>query len=504
MANKNNQSEKIMTPAVIATMIVCGILLVAVILFSVITRSSMYLKQQQAVKVGDDVVNSVEYGYFYTSVYNNFISTYSNYLSYIGYDSQRLPAAQTTKYGDQTWVEYFTEQASAAAVQQSIMVQEGKKAGFACDEAAQEEYVNSAISQIETYAALYGYSPSKYLETMYGDGMDLETFCQCLADEYYASEYANHVYENIEVSDEEAEEYKNENLATFTTFDGRLYTYAFKANDEESKAEALNKVNALVAAATSSEAFEQFVQDELAAKEAEKETEDETEEDTDKETEKKDLTAVNGVYVSSYAEDVQEWLLSEERVAGDVEYFEGTNKYTVVYYDSTELKDYNLRDIEFAFVAIETTEDDKDTEEDESAGNIKKKEEALAKAQSFLDEFKAGEQTAEAFNALGKAKTEGEDAPLDAANSSEAVTNEGNNPEIEEWLFDEARQVGDVEIIEAEEGYYVVYYAAENEPLWKVSSTASVQGEKYNEMYEGLVETYGVIYNEQAIDKATF
>ncbi len=498
MANKNNQSEKIMTPAVIATMIVCGILLVAVVLFSVITRSSMYLKQQQAIKVGDDVVNSVEYGYFYTGAYNNFLNTYGNYLSLLGYDSKLPPASQTTKYGDQTWVEFFTEQASAAAVQQSIMVQEGKKAGFTCDEVAQKEYVDAAVSQVETYAALYGYTTSKYLEAMYGDGMDLETFRQCIANEYYVSEYANHVYENIEVSDEEAEEYKNENLATFTTFDGRLYTYSFKANDEESKTEALSNVNALVAAATSPEAFEQFVQDQLAAEKDEEEKED------GKEIEQKDITAVDGAYVSSYAEDVQEWLLSEERVAGDVEYFEGTNKYTVVYYDSTELKDYNLRDIEFAFVMVETVEDDEKTEEDESEVNEQNKADALAAAQAFLDEFKAGEQTAEAFNALGKAKTEGEDAPLTGANSYEAMTNEGNNPEIEEWLFDEARQVGDVEIVEAEEGYYVVYYAAENEPFWKVSSTASVQGEKYTEMYEGLVETYGVIYNEEAIDKATF
>ncbi len=499
MANKNTQSEKIMTPAVIATTVVCGILLVAVILFSLITRSTAFLKQQEAVKVGDDVIDSIEYSYFYAGAYNNFMNTYGNYLSLLDYDSKLPPAAQTSTYGDQTWVEYFVSQASAAAVQQSIMVQEGKKAGFTCDEAAQEEYVNAYVSQIETIAKFYGYTTAQYLETMYGDGMDLKTFRQCVENDYYASEYANHVYEGIEVSDEEAEEYKNENIGTFTTFNGRLYSYSFKANDEESKAAALENVNALVAAATSSEAFEQFVQSQIIAKEEDKE-----EKEDDKETEHKDLTSVNGTYVSSYAEDIQDWLLSEDRVAGDVEYFEGTNKYTVVYYDSTALKDYNLKDIEFAFVAVETVEDDEETDEDESEVNVKNREEALAAAQAFLDEFKAGEQTAEAFAALGKAKTEGEDAPLTSANSYEAMTNEGSNPEIEEWLFNEARQVGDVEIVEAEEGYYIIYYAAENEAFWKVSSTASVQGEKYTKMYEDLVEAYGVVYNEQAIDRGTF
>ena len=497
MANKNNQSEKIMTPAVIATMIVCGILLVAVVLFSVITRSGFYLKQQQAVKVGDEVINSVEYGFFYTSACNSFMNQYGNYLALLGYDSNLTPANQTSKYGDQTWVEYFVEMANESAVRQAVLLQEGQKAGFTVDEAKQKEAVDSTIAQIKMIASYYGYSAAKYIEAMYGDGMDEATLRECLEKDYYVSEYASHVYEGIEVSDEEAEEYKKENLAAFTTFDGRVYTYSFKADDEESKADALNKANALVAAATSSEAFEQFVQGQLVAEKDESEEED-------KETEVKDITAINGAYVSSYAEDVQEWLLSEERVAGDVEYFEGTNKYTVVYYDSTDLKDYNLRDTEIALVTYETVEDDKKTEADESEVNEKNKADALADAQAFLDEFKAGEQTAEAFNALGKAKSEGEDAILAGANTVDGMTNEGNNSEIEEWLFDEARQVGDVEIIDTKDGYYIVYYAAENEPFWKVSSTASVKNEKYDEMYKALVEAYGVTYNEEGIDKATY
>jgi hypothetical protein len=497
MANKNNKSEKIMTPGVIATIVVCGILLVAVVLFSVITRSSAYLKQQEAVKVGDNVVNAVEFGYFYTTAYNSFINQYGNYLSLLGYDSSLTPANQTSKYGEQTWVEYFTEQASAAAVRQSVMLQEGKKAGFTVDEAKQTEYVNSAVTQIETYAALYGRTPASYLDAMYGNGMDMATFKKCIANEYYVSEYSNQVYENIEVSDEEIEEYKNENIATFTTFDGNLYTYSFKANDEESKAEALNNVNALIAAATSSEAFEQFVQNQIASKDTE-----DTEEE--KETEIKDITVVDGAYVNTYTEDVQEWILSEERAAGDVEYFEGTNKYTVVYYDNTELKDYNLRDIELALVTFETVEDDEETDEDESEVSVKNREEARNTAQAFLDEFKAGEQTAEAFHALAQSKLEGEKPTLAGANSVDAITNEGNNPEIEKWLFDEARKVGDVEIVEVEGGYYIVYYAAENEAFWKVSSSVSVQNEKYTELYEGLVETYGVTYNEEVMDKVAF
>ena len=393
MASKNNQSEKIMSPSVIITMIVCGILLIAVIAVALVMRSGAYLKSQDAVTVGDETVNAVEYAYFYNTTVNNYLnsSDYYYYLYLMGYDFSVPPSRQETTAGEQTWLEYFVELASDGVVQNTVLYLEGQKAGFTLEQSEVDEYVDEYIESVKAAATSYNYSFKDYLEAAYCNGMDEATLRDCVTRAYYVSEYYEHFIETIEVTDEETVAHRDENLAQYTTVTLRSNNYAYTASDDASTAEALAKAQQHVAEGVTAEAFEEVAHKML---EAEKQ-----EENADK-----DLTLKEDVAVSSYTTEIQEWLLSEERVEGDVAYFNQGNSYVALYFISTELLDYNVRDFSYIYVPAETVADNEETEEDESEVTDEQLAAALASAEAIVNEFLAGEKTKEAFTALAEAK----------------------------------------------------------------------------------------------------
>ena len=319
--------------------------------------------------------------------------------------------------------------------------------------------------------------------------MDEATLRDCITRAYYVSEYYNHMIESIEVSDEEAAAHRDENLANYTVADIRANTYTYTSSDDASMAEALAKAQQHVTEGVTAEAFEEAAHKMLDASEQEENAE-------------KDLTLKEDVNINGYSTEIQEWLLSDERVEGDVAYFDQGSSYIAIYFINTELLDYNVRDFSYIYVPAETVEDNEETEEDESEVTDEQLAVALATAEAILDEFLAGEQTKEAFATLAEAKV-AENTNL-YNGEVEEMTNQGSYVEIEEWLFAEDRQVGDVDTVETDAGYYIVYYTEMGDEYWKASSVAEVTAEKYDTWFAEAEASYAVSYNEQSIDKVVY
>ena len=101
------------------------------------------------------------------------------------------------------------------------------------------------------------------------------------------------------------------------------------------------------------------------------------------------------------------------------------------------------------------------------------------KAVSILEEYNAGEKTEDAFAALAE-KYSDDTASLEEGGKTsgglyEDITKGQMVEEFESWVYDPARQPGDVEIIETSYGWHIMYFVSRHdEPEWKESIISSI------------------------------
>ena len=118
------------------------------------------------------------------------------------------------------------------------------------------------------------------------------------------------------------------------------------------------------------------------------------------------------------------------------------------------------------------------------------------KALEILDEYKAGEQTEEAFAALA------EKYSSDTGSVGEETAGGGLYTDIEKgkmvapfenWVYDEARKTGDVDIIQTSYGWHIMYFvSAHEEAPWIETIRNSIATEKQTEREEAVkTETDG-------------
>ena len=166
----------------------------------------------------------------------------------------------------------------------------------------------------------------------------------------------------------------------------------------------------------------------------------------------------------------REWLTDDSRQPGDLTSIEVENTgYCVVQFlgrekDTDSYQTMNYRSIQ---ILAETT-----PSEDGSTALPTEDQLAAAKeqAQGLLDQWKAGDATADSFA---------------------------------DWLFAQGRQVGDTTVVESTDssgnvtGYQVLYVESFGEIQWKYQAASSLRSEDYNQWYEDLQAKYPAELTEE-------
>ena len=117
---------------------------------------------------------------------------------------------------------------------------------------------------------------------------------------------------------------------------------------------------------------------------------------------------------------------------------------------------------------------------------------AKAKAEKILADYLAGEKTEESFEAIGLEKTEDSNVFYDNVLEGQMVE------EFEDWLFDDARVVGDTGVVQTKFGFHVMLYRGE-ELLSDVNAKTGIVNEKYSAFFEA--NRSKVTVNEKAAEK---
>ena len=185
-------------------------------------------------------------------------------------------------------------------------------------------------------------------------------------------------------------------------------------------------------------------------------------------------------------DELSEWLFGGAK-AGDTKIITDTDNSTVTVYmlasepSRDESKTANVRQILFT----------------ESVWGSSEK--ALEKAEEVLAEFEAGDKSEESFRLLALAYSE------DAGSYYNGGMYENILPgqmveTFNDWCFDESRTAGDVDIIETDYGYHIMYYVGEGLDSWQSSVSGAIITEKFNEFSEEVTTGYPVEFDDSVLN----
>lgn len=311
-----------------------------VVLAAVISIGSSLVRRNTAlngtyVKVGDHELSKMEYDYYYNSAVNNYLTTYSSMLPYLGLDTTADFDGQIYS-GEMTWKDLFDEMTVEQIKQTRVMVKEAGEKGFTYD--SQEEY-DTFAGQIKTYADNAKVSLKEYYKQTFGDYATPDRIEPFVRENMLASAYYNHLLEENAASEDEVAAYYEEHQKEYDKVDYRsfIFTAELEADADEdainaAMTELKKKADDMMKARQDGEDFEA-----LCAKNASEDMKDNYE---DAESE---YSLTEGRYSSGISSIMQDWLYEDGRKEGDITVLEDENnhQYYVVefvkrYFDETD------------------------------------------------------------------------------------------------------------------------------------------------------------------------
>lgn len=473
-----NTAKKVVNKVI--SIVLCAVIVLGVVAFSL----NYYGALQRVIKIGgvgsDQSVSIAEYEYYYMRAYNQ-VRYQAQYYQYYyqtsnGYDLSLTPEeqTQTTKDADGneiTWVEKLHEDTLEIIQLHKAYYNEALKMGLKLTK-ADEAFIDKQIEDLRDEAKGAGsnssssnsenkvtYSLNAYLRKVYGGSIN-ERFLrkqlkiQVLAQKYL-TERTNEIAKDYDQKDIDAEYKKDTTAYDFATF--RAYTFktteltkedketddALKARQAKANAEVKKNANDFYNAVTNDATFT------AKAKELNKDTADYN---VDKETK---YSMLKSTAQSTFSEDAAKWLFDSSTKVGSKKLFsdEENGKYIVVLALS---KPHQEQTVTARHILFQT--------KDQNSGNDLSEEEIAKKktqAEDVLKKFNEGDKTEDSFAALANEYNE------DTGSSSNGGLYEHIYPgqmvtEFNDWVFDANRKAGDVELVETDYGYHIIYFVAKD------------------------------------------
>jgi len=466
-----------------AFVILMALLLVTAIVVGVnqtIKSHGIREKNTTALTIGAHKISNAELNYFYMDAVNNFYSSYGSYAAMFGLDvTKPLNEQVVDASSGRTWADDFLNTAKDSAKAAYALYDAAEAAGFVLPEEDQSS-IDSAISNMDVYATLYGYSDANsYLKAFYGNGASLESYqdyCELTA---LAQAYQEHYSESLTYTDADLRAQEEENYNAYSSYSFQSYylptskflsggTTDADGNTTYSDEEEAASVAAAEEAAKSltSEKIDSVkaLDDAIAALPVNKDTEAASTANADKL-----YNSINSFYA--------DWLADSSRKEGDLAYFANTststdedgtetttvNGYYVVYYTGMTDNTFPLSNVRHILVKFQggTTDETTNT----TTYSAEEKAAAKTKAEEILAEWKAGDATEDSFAALANEKSDDGDGTTGGL--FENISPDSNYvANFKNWALDQHKS-GDTGVIETEYGYHVMYYVGDTDYTYR-------------------------------------
>lgn len=428
-------------------------------------------------------VNNCMYTYFnYTGIYN-----YGAYLSMMGVDPTQPLSSQDCSYmqadenGNQgTWHQYFIQQSANEIMTYLNYAEAARAADF--EYADIEKDIDSQIEVLKGKATEAGYENLQdYLDAYYASFVKESDVRDALKLQLFANKYYTKAEDDIkaELTESDYDTKLNDNPNSLKKVD--FMSYSISADVAEDADEAATQVanqaaearaKELLAAAATKEAFTEWVKADLTEKNATAETPS-TEEEI-----KEQAESVTEGQAYSEGDDFSTWAFDANRAVGEATMLDdGNGTYTVYFLIKTPyLEEYETKNVRHILLK---SEEDNETIE--------------AKAKEILDEFKAGDKSEDAFDALAKEHNE------DTASLYKNVTKGQMVEEFNDWIFNDQRKAGDTDIVKTQYGYHIMYFAGNGLKAWQAEAQSNLTSDKMTETTTKWQEDHKVDYEINAI-----
>lgn len=449
------------TAIAVSILLVIAIVVTSCCLIVLSIRSSgNYLRDKVSITSEHFSVNNAMVSYFFRDTFNAQRSYYDYYASYFKLNTST--ALREQKYNDSmTWFDYFMSSTASNISNMLILAEAAHDAGMEITD-VEESRIDQTINAMQKHADEAGQSLEKYIHENYGLGVKESDIRDALRIYYLNQKFYYTTMGNIEVTEEEIKKQFDEDKNSYLVVDYKLYTFS-----KTSKGKTADEKGEELAKATDVKEFDRILRSLL---EDDKLPEANISSSIEKSLVKDATYSKNSEY--------SKWLFEDGRKIGDTKVIKADNGNVSVYMvvnaphrDESETK--NVRHILYSLEDYENEEDCK------------------AAAEAILDQFKKDGGGEEAFADLANRYSSDTGSAMNGG-LYENVAEGKMVEEFEEWIFDEKRKEGDVDIVKTTYGYHVMYYVGNGRPVWESNVFDKLVNDKYTELAKDYTADYPV------------
>ncbi len=482
---------------------VIAVVVVVAVAALLIWSSGFFQSRMTAGTVGGEKLSVADLSYYYYSARADYLD-YLYYIYSMMGSSPTLPADTDVmdEESGQTYGEFYMETALDNASFSAALYNEAVANGYSLNDVKDD--IDGQMQQIKDSASSSGYGYGAYLKAAYGTyitrgALKAQVEREALANKYYA----DHRQELLDgYSQEQLDAYLAEHHDDLDTFEYSVFYVA--APTVETEDEDGNKIDEETVNKQKEEAMEQAETDAEAIL-----TDYTTGSEFDYIVEEYGLTEtscqdhttnvgsnINAAYV--YHDKLMELKEGEGAVV------EATSGYYVIVLHSRALDTSSTRNARHILINAETTTDENGSTvaPTEDAWNA-----ALEKIQAVKAEYESGDKTEDSFAALAN-KYSDDGGSNTNGGLYEDIEKGAFVSEFEDWLYDDARQSGDVsEPIahgkDAESsnyyGYHLIYYVGESgKAVWEDSAKTALVTDDINTWRTDMIAKCPVVTNDNA------
>jgi len=480
---KEKKKKKIITITIIVVLVLVSALAITI-------NSSFIRRTLHVVRIGDVGFTAAEFEYFFTSEfadYSEFMSQFQGMEGILPDPTRPLSGQIFDPQTGETWADFITNRVFSNMVETTAMYKAAKTDGFVLTQ-EQVDGIDEELAMVSIQAMISGFpSSDMLLQRMFGNSMNERIYRKILEFLFISRFYSEHIRESFVYTPDAINTYYSQNKDELDVFNFRVLDINIAITDENaddddiiSTAEEARERAMQVAAGISNE--DDFLR---AVREIEGDDFDPN----------NTLLRMQGGWFDD--EEISSWLSDSSRVTGDVTVIDADYGSTVFFFISRD--DNNYRTTGFRQILISREQIDPM----DFPGGTEDPDYKTALEHADLELSERAELVYTLFNAMGR----NEQALLDlidehSDDNSEGglYTNISKVPyqsayiqtmrvviEIEDWLFNESRQIGDSELILTEAfGYHLVFFTGEGDIFSGLMAEDRMRTRDHNEWVEGL------------------
>ena len=484
---KENKKRRIITITILSAFVLISVI-------AILVNSSFIRRTVPVITIDGIGFSAAEFEYFY----NNELSEYMSFISQ--FQGMGLPepdpvrplTGQINPNTGESWAAYFTDMALSSMTEITTLYNLAIADGFILSQEQLDE-IDEDLAMIEMQA-MFNQFPSvdSLLQRMFGSAMNERTYRSLMKMTLTARYYSESIRDSFEFSTGELAVYYNEHRDELDAINYREFLVHvefpvdYMPDDEE------DFENLLIHASLEANQRANYIAGEIHNEE--------------------DFIDAAGSYDESYSSpeatlhrfqgsrldaSKSEWLLDDSRTHGDKTVVDSDQGSSVIFFVSRDSNNYRTVSMRQLLLLRQTINPDDFPEglnDPEYISAFENAENELhSRAQEVYERFNSAGRTEQALLNLmdeySDDTTEGGYYSDIAKLTFQGVDFQAMRvvPELEDWLFDTGRTVGDSELIyTADFGYHLAYFMGEGDIFFEMISLDRLRSAAHSEWIDGL------------------